>query len=67
MNSKAQSHLSATSRSRYLLPPVERREVDDVEVRNWIGELWSTNKEVIVVQVDQPKWTVFGILHFDRL
>ena len=39
----------------------------DVDVRNWIGELWSTNKEVIVVQVYQPKWTVFGILHFDRL
>jgi len=31
VNSKAQSHLSATSRSKYLLPPAERREVGDVE------------------------------------
>jgi len=31
VNSKARSHLSLTFHSKYLLPPVERKEVDDVE------------------------------------
>jgi len=28
------------------------------------GEHWSTNKKVIGVNVDPPKWTVFNNLHF---
>ena len=29
-----------------------------------VGELWSTNKKVIDVYIDPPKWTFFGRLYF---
>ena len=29
-----------------------------------VGELWSTNKKVIDVHIDPPKWTLFGRLYF---
>jgi len=29
-----------------------------------VGELWSTNRKVIDVHIDQPKWTLFGRLYF---
>jgi len=29
-----------------------------------IGELWSTNKKVLEVHTEPPKWTFFGRLHF---
>jgi len=29
-----------------------------------IGELWSTNKKVLMAHSDQPKWTFFCRLHF---
>jgi len=30
-----------------------------------VGELWSTNKKVIDVNIDSPKWTLFGRSYFD--
>jgi len=30
------------------------------------GELWFTNKKVIGVNVDPPKWTFFNKLYFGR-
>jgi len=32
-----------------------------------IGELWSTNKNVLVAHIDPPKRTFFGRLHFTRV
>jgi len=32
--------------------------------RKRIGELWSTNKKVVVAHSDQPKWTFFRRQHF---
>ena len=32
--------------------------------RKKVGELWYTNKKVIDVHIDTPKWTLFGRLYF---
>jgi len=32
--------------------------------RKKFGELWSTNKTVLEVHTEPPKWTFFGRLHF---
>ena len=33
--------------------------------RRKFGELWSTNKKVLVAHIDQPKWIFFWRLHID--
>jgi len=35
--------------------------------RKKLGELWSTNKKVLKVHTEPPKWTFFGRLHFGHL